>query len=117
MASEGHPGLIHVTFKSLKKNQAFRCKKCFPDRKQMAFGTTTMSQLYYRTMQKIHRLVDYLDGKREKLHIVWEHAFDYEIEHNEELRNFVSNLKITEEMDSRSAYYGIFSGFFFADNF
>ena len=81
------------------------CNRCFKDRSQIAYGYTTMGNLYTGTMNKLRRLRVAV-GSRAKIHIIWEHSWDYKVAHSEEIQSFLETLDLREDMGPRDCYYG-----------
>lgn len=81
------------------------CPSCFPhDRKSTRDPLTrhSLNELYYLTKKR----------ERELTHLgyeyvcIWEHEFREQLKNNEEMKEYVSALDITDRLNPRDAFFG-----------
>ena len=63
-----------------------------------------MKQLYDQAEQR-HRELCHIAG-RAKVHFIWEHEFDFKLQSNKDMREFVEGLDLRKEMGPRDCYFG-----------
>ena len=83
------------------------CTRCFPeDREETKHPLThqSMSELYALTMKK----KSYIEEKGMKYVCMCEHEFREIYQNDPELRNYLQNLDITERLDPRESFFGVF---------
>ncbi len=82
------------------------CKTCFPVDREETFHPMTnqsMTELYALTQKKKFHIENKLGMK---YICIWEHEFLKERNQNEQLRQFLKNLDVSDRLDPRDSFFG-----------
>ena len=81
------------------------CTTCFPDDRTKTTHPVTkhsMNELYYMTKNREMVLKDL--GYQYKC--IWEHEFNRQLKNDADMREYISNLDITDRLNPRDSFYG-----------
>jgi len=81
------------------------CTTCFPDDRTKTTHPVTkhsMNELYYMTKNREMVLKDL--GYQYKC--IWEHEFNRQLKNDADMREYISNLDITDRLNHRDSFYG-----------